>query len=257
VLKLFVEGEADSVIVNGILNRLQIRPEEYEIAVMRGHLHPTRLSQRTRAMLGNAIPPVIIVYDQDSGTIADAPAENYTIKGHTWCPAIPQIEGWLFADEQILRRYVPQGSWDVVARLPSPESIPYPKVLRGNLLREPGSISSILREFDVERAAARSPSLANFLRQIQRQTNRRVTFDSVDVGASQIDKAIVVNLISEVYPSSDVIYRTSDGRTLSAEQMIGEVTAGSPLGREYSSEVLRVARDLLRRQAQRESRAKE
>ena len=76
-----------------------------------------------------------------------------------------------------------------------------------------------------------------------------VPFDQPSNHAGQLNREVLRNLISEIYPSEKTLFRSASGETISAERMMQEVTDGSDLGREYSSDILRVARDLLARQA--------
>lgn len=59
---------------------------------------------------------------------------------------------------------------------------------------------------------------------------------------------VFVNLFKEI-PEDKIMWRLSTGKTLTAGQMVEEFSNYTDLGREYMSDVLRVSRDLLARQA--------
>ena len=250
MLTVLVEGKLDQQIVHAILSKISGLNRDFEVIAVNGSLDPRGSMSRVLAKVEQKAN-CIAVYDQESGTIADHP-DNIDSTPHEieWCPALPVTEAWLFADEDALLRSIPENLHDIVTRLPSPESIPYPKVLRNHLLRGAKSIEKIFATFDLERAAARSPSLGNFLRVAQRRMNLRVTFESADMTSRQIDREIIRTLISEVYPGSSTIFRSSSGAVFSANQMLQEISGGTSIGLEYSTAILRTARDLLQRQAQ-------
>ena len=250
MLTVFVEAKLDQEIVRAILSKISGSNQEFEVIAVNGSLDPRRSFDHLRRRIehrGNSIA----VYDQESGTIADHPGNNdLDSPDLEWCPAIPVVEAWLFADEDALLRSIPESLHDVVTRLPSPESIPYPKVLRNHLLRGTKSIEKIFSILNLDRAAARSPSLGNFLRASQRRLNLELTFDSAKVTSRQIDREIIRTLISEVYPGTTTIFRAGSGESFSANQMLQEISGGTSIGLEYSTAILRTARDLLQRQAQ-------
>lgn len=274
--RILVESDLDAQIVRGLLRKLNLAVE-IPVTALKRSLNPENKKSRDAILREQNLNPgkYLILYDQESGNIADEPEyypdeyeahEPGYIDEHEdeedrfeflgtytrWCPAIPVVEAWLFADETALYNTVPDSAIDVLKRLPTPESIPYPKMVRHYLLRRPEQISEVLASYDLSVASARSPSLANFLRSIQQAEGVEKTFDSIKIASRQIDRDIVRGLISEVFPSSSTIFRTSDGEMISAEQMMREVANGSEIGREYATAILRVARDFLARQARRE-----
>lgn len=257
MLNVLVESTSDADIVRGLIDRVRERNSanvEFRVDFWKGALHPRRSQDKINLYLDkNNIRSLVVVFDQESGTVADQPQNLPLHRAIKWCPAIPEIEAWLFADEIALERFAPASTKDVINRLPSPENIPYPKSLKHYLLRQLGSVHGIIKEMDLDRSAARSPSLGYFLRTIEHEIGLTTTFDSADIGGRQIDRDIMKGLISEIYPGSSSIFRTSTGVSISADQMMQEITSGSALGRTYSTEILRVARDLLQRQAQRQS----
>jgi hypothetical protein len=57
-------------------------------------------------------------------------------------------------------------------------------------------------------------------------------------------------LVLEYYPAEAPIYRALDGSVYTGRDMANEISEGTPIGRKYSSDLLRACRDLLARQAQ-------
>ncbi|RYG89129.1 MAG: hypothetical protein EON59_01990 [Alphaproteobacteria bacterium] len=249
MIRILVEAELDKEIVLGFLRRV-VDCQQVEVWACRRSLDPKRTAHEVYELSGGWGGPLIVVYDQESGTIADRPVKLPTQDRVSWCPAIPQIEGWLFADDLALKGFVPDSTLDVVSRLPSPENIPYPKVLKHYMLRDK-SMTELIERIDLDRATARSPSLAHFIRSVQVALGVETSYEIENVGSKQLDREIVRSLISEVYPGDSTIFRTTSGAPYTANQMLLEVESGSRIGREYSTAILRVARDLLHRQADR------
>ena len=61
-------------------------------------------------------------------------------------------------------------------------------------------------------------------------------------------KEIVTNLLQELDPEI-IAWRPISGAPLTAKQLIEEVNSSTDLGLQYSSDLLRVSRDLLQRKA--------
>jgi hypothetical protein len=255
MLHIFVEGKMDRELVVGLLRQADLLRPDTTVTAVSGNLDPKRQSKKTINILADTGGPKVVVFDLEAGNIADVPPETRQSGDTSYCPAIPTIEAWLFADEQALAYSIPEGREGLLSRLPAPESIPYPKMLRHYLLRDE-NISDIAKRIDINRAAARSPSLSLFLNTIQSRTGMHSTFDIVTTGSKYIDRNIISSLISEVYPSNTIIFRMADGRSVSADEMMQEISDGTTLGQAYASELLRVARDLIKNQANYEERRK-
>jgi hypothetical protein len=194
--------------------------------------------------------PLIAVFDQESGSVGDAVAFNDPGADLVLCPAIPTVEAWLFADSDALFKVLGHRADVLIGRMPLPEQIPYPKFLRHALLRDEHKSRDVLESINILTAGSRSPSLKYFLQAARRLSNLPpLEFDSRSVSEGQLDRSVLRNLVSEVYPSSAPLFRSASGVTVTAEQMMQELSNGSGIGREYGSDILRVARDLLARQA--------
>lgn len=61
-------------------------------------------------------------------------------------------------------------------------------------------------------------------------------------------KEIFIAMFSEI-PQDKIMWRLTSGRTFTAGEMICEFEQYTDLGKEYMSDVLRVSRDLISRQA--------
>jgi hypothetical protein len=165
--------------------------------------------------------------------------------------AVPELEAWLFADDRaLLENALPDEEVQRIARrLSLPEEIPHPKQLALQVFG-PESRWGFLRQIDIGRAAARSPSLrtflegmANLLEVDPRPLNRGV--------ARNLSRDIIAGLIREVSPSDSVVWRTADGEEFTASQLQHHIEEGDEVGRQYSSDLLRISRDFLRRAANR------
>ncbi len=249
MLTIVVEGSGDRPVVEALLASAGV--PHTRVVVANGGLGPTAAGRRRLESL-NVGGRTLVVYDQDGGSVGDAVEAGLDSSGPVHCPAIPTVEAWLFADVEALFEALGERADAFLGRLPLPEQLPYPKVLKAALLRDKDRYHRLLSRIDVNRAAARSPSLRYFL-----NTARQLSgMPALDAGrsspvAGRLDRETLRNLISEVFPSSKPLFRAASGAVVSAEQMMQEITDGSELGREYASDILRVARDLLARQAAR------
>ncbi|RVT93136.1 hypothetical protein [Sphingomonas crocodyli] len=247
MLTIAVEGKTDRSVVENLLRSAGV--EDFNVIVADGHLHP-KVSLRRLANL-NITPPSIVVYDQDSGSVGDAVEPNKVSLDAIFCPAIPSIEAWLFADSAAFFEVLGEKAEAFQGRLPLPEQLPYPKFLKSTMLRDARDYHRLLQTIDVRKASARSPSLKFFLQSARRLSGLApMDVDTPDFKTGQMTREVLRNLISEVYPSSKPLFRSASGAIVTAEQMMQEITDGTDLGREYASDILRVARDLLSRQAQ-------
>jgi hypothetical protein len=105
--------------------------------------------------------------------------------------------------------------------------------------------------YDPNRAAMLSPSLRSFCK----------TIDHVRGIASHdfefaLPGAVLANLVLEYYPPELPLYRALDGSIYTGRDMAREIGEGTSIGRKYSSDLLRVCRDLLARQAQKSRTAR-
>lgn len=251
MLSVAVEDETDATVVEALLARAGIA--NAKVLSAKAHLTktPEGLKRLNQLNLGR---PLIVVHNQDSGLVGDAVASNNRASDIQFCPAIPTVDAWLFADTETFFQVVGEKAEQFVGRMPLPEQLPYPRFLKHAMLRDPDTLNRLLDQVNILVAGARSPSLKYFI-----QTSRQISdlpmleFDEASNPAGQVSRGVLRNLISEVYPSNKPLFRAASGAVLTAEQMMQEITNGTALGREYGSDILRVARDLLARQAQKKS----
>lgn len=64
---------------------------------------------------------------------------------------------------------------------------------------------------------------------------------------------VMAKLVTEAYPTDKVVFRTMNGDEYTGVTMSAMIRAGTDVGKEYASSILRVCRDYLSRQAQRET----
>jgi hypothetical protein len=253
VIELFVEGEYDAEFLTHLLPRANLALSSIRIRVsggkdaIRGELH-------ARTSADTAI--CVALVDADERNVPDAREharrELGNPRAEVFC-AVPTIEAWLFADAEALRSCVGVGSREIVDRLPLPEEIPFPREIVRRLFEDEHASLCVVDRMDVAKASARSPSLHVFLRGLARIAGRPAILPD-DVHTRSMERDVFSNLVAEISPAATVIYRTVDGATFTAEQMIRHIREGTSTGRQYASDLLRVSRDFLARQAQREAR---
>lgn len=213
---------------------------------------------RLRALDRDAARHCIVLARSGERSVPDARKKAAQLLGSTeaqvYC-AVPEVEAWLFADEQTaLNHASPEArALDVARRLPLPEEIPEPAQLARMLFGSPDAWTFV-RDVDISRACARSPSLSAFLGGIASMLG--VEGPAVTQAASRtISRDALANLIAELVPSDVVAWRTTDGATYTAEQIRRHIEEGTEIGRAYASDLLRISRDLLRRMAKQKTSA--
>jgi len=251
-LKLLVEGETDKRLVEVLFQRLF-----HEVTI---EIEPLGSKQKIRKYLANTtsndLVNTAVLIDLDAFTVADASIEARRQMSEPSClvfAAVPTVEAWLFADKVTAMAYCKtEHRRDIVNRLPSCEEIPYPNHVAKEVFPTKEDWPIIMANIDISVATARSSSLRSFLNGISEFFN--ISVDQVKESyARNISRDIFVNLLSEVTPSDTVLYRTMDGYQYTSEQMIELIRSGDHIGVEYATDVLRLARNLLAKQARREA----
>jgi hypothetical protein len=105
-----------------------------------------------------------------------------------------------------------------------------------------------VREADIGRAAARSPSLRHFLQGVAGLLGEG-QLDLLAETARSLDRDILTNLLGEVTRGDAIVWRTMDGTAFTASRLRTEIEEGTDIGLQYASDLLRVARDMLERAA--------
>jgi len=164
--------------------------------------------------------------------------------------AVPEMEAWLFADDAAVRANAAndEETTRIINRLPLPEEIPSPSVLARAVFGPPDRWEFV-RNIDIGRACARSPSLRSFIEGIGELlgTSRPAVTEGI---ARSISRDVIAGLVSEI-PSGVIVWRTASGDAYTAEELRQHIESGSEIGRRYATDLLRVCRDYLRRKAQR------
>lgn len=251
-IRLVVETDVDKQLVTDIFRAARFDLARIEIYVARGKMAAAPLVEA----LAQSHAHCAVLVDLDEASVPDATAHARQQLGLTdsavriFC-AVPEAEAWLFADDDFLRARddLDLESRGILRRLPLPEEIPDPKGLARTLLGPP-KYWDFVRDIDITRACARSPSLRAFIEGISEWLSVDPPEMIERVGRT-FERDVLASLISEVSPSDAIIWRTLDGTTYTAQQVKDAVEEGSEIGRQYASDLLRISRDLLRRQANR------
>lgn len=250
-LYLVVEGENDRQIVSAILEAAGFPLDRVQVVVAAGRYG----AGREVADLADRVPGrCAVLVDLDEPSVPDARTRARKQLGdppaEVFC-AVPAVEAWLFADDGAVAANARSDDavQGIVGRLPLPEEIPDPKQLAGQVFGPP-SKWEFLRSIDLGRAAARSPSLRNFLEGMGRLLGAPSEPLLENVGR-HLTRDIIAGLIREVSPADATLWRTSNGEEYTASELQRLIEEGDPIGRQYASDLLRISRDLLRRTANR------
>lgn len=159
-------------------------------------------------------------------------------------PAVPNIESWILSDPKVFASFSNMPLSDNEKKF---QDYIADTGFRFLNQREKARLASraTLKSYDALRAAMLSPSLRWFINVTDNNNENprgTINFD--------INKALLSNLVLEYFPQEQPIFRTLDGAVYTGYRMSQEIAAGSEIGRKYSSDLLRVCRDLLARQAQ-------
>lgn len=248
---LIVEGTSVQQIVRALLEAARYPLNRVRIFSAKGK---PNVAQAARDLAAIAPGQCAVLIDLDEQNVPDARARAREQLGEppveVFC-AVPEAEAWLFADEAVV---VANARSDkevqrILRRLPLPEEIPQPKALARHVF---GSNSqwSFLRQVDIGRAAARSPSLRSFFDGMAKLLGLP-TAPLLEGAARSLSRDIIAGLIQEVSPKDAVVWRTAAGDEYTAAELQHHIEAGDEIGRQYSSDLLRISRDLLRRTANR------
>ncbi|WP_054633304.1 DUF4276 family protein [Pantoea stewartii] len=248
-LTIFVEGPTDAAIVKNILYALN--PNLIPTIVICNGKH--RIAKIIKNLNNNENAKYIALIDADEPSVFDSREEAKRQLGNPSIPvycAVPTIEAWLFADDKIASFLgKSESSIRTIKRMPLPESIPYPKYLANQVLRIPKSAQGyeVLQDIDIHRAAARSPSLRNFLTGICDVLELKSDLPDHSM-SSTVSRDVFATLLREL-PGDAIAWRTLAGETYSAAELARNIGEGTETGKQYVTELLRVARDLTLRKA--------
>lgn len=248
-LTILIEGKTDEIILRNIFEAAQFPLDKIEFIQCHGK---NNIIEVAKELNNTDIRNVIALIDSDEINIPDCEDYIRRIIGignvQVYC-AIPSIEAWVFGDDQLIEKDIAKKG--IIKRLPLPEELPYPKYLLNNILKNKHNNYNFLKEMNISRACARTPALKCFLQAIADKMD--IQMQEIEESYSRnMDRNIMINLIKEISNHNTIIYRTLDGERYTAEEMEKEIRNGSTIGKQYSSDVLRIARDILKRQAQKE-----
>lgn len=261
-LTVLVEGQTDAVWVNLLLHRAFLRtdlriaviPSGGKSAVLKAFARAEAAPSRTR--LADQTINVALV-DADISSLPDARrelAEKYKLREFSSRVffAVPELEAWLFADIQAAKKQINNRAVPALDRVQFSDEIPAPKRLAtsafGSREQTFRAGLQIIESMDLERAQTRSPSLREFLAGIAKLLGDD-RYQAVPDAERLIGRRLIGQLVSETNPSSRVLYKTLSGDRLTAGRLADEISQGTPIARQYAADLLRVARELLAREA--------
>lgn len=253
-LVLVVEGDYDAKFVRSLFVTAKFPIERIEVIVANGKHNIKTVAEN---IINNQRQQCAVLVDLDyhSNFEADKLARkdlglNESIS--VFC-AVPTIEAWLFADIEAAKKRVRNKvrGEELLNRIPLPDEIPYPRYLAKNLFNLDEKFQMMAFEIDLNIATSRSPSLRKFIEGIADLLNiERIPFLGKQFERS-IGRDLFSILLDEVAAPDSVVYKTLTGDQVSAKEMTRNVREGTELGHQYSSDLLRIARDLIAREAKR------
>jgi hypothetical protein len=261
-LNVFVEGQTDAVWVNILLHRafprtdlrITLHPSGGKSAVLKRFAHAEKDTSAMR--LADQVINVALV-DADTPSLPDARREisdRYQLRdiSDQIFFAVPELEAWLFADIQAAKKQLADRVVPALDRVQFSDEIPKPKRLATNAYgaREKTlqAGQQIIESMNLERAQSRSPSLREFLAGIAKLLGED-RYQTIPDAERLIGRRLIGQLVTETNPSSRVLYKTMSGDRLTAERLADEISQGTPIARQYAADLLRVARELLAREA--------
>jgi len=251
---IHVEGVGDKHILSRFFNILRVG-DNIEYFVHNGK-NNIRLYLKNHYEVQENTSQFILI-DSDEYNVPDSQetarkqlgVESENIK--VFC-AVPCIEAWLFSDIKNLINNVEDSEKKLqLERFPLPESIPYPKQTFFNLFnngkKNKESFDHVFNTIDIEEAVSRSPSLRVFLNSVLEELNQE-TFKYEKILKNSIPRDVFATLLQEL-PKEKIVWKTLDGDIFNALKLSKEIEEGTDLGKQYISDLLRIARDILARKA--------
>jgi len=253
VVRLFVESSGVASVARWALEAAGLPVDRVEIVALNDSLHAGRPLDLPSSSPGG---PRAALMDLDARSVPDAVKRARARFGDADIPifcAVPMVEAWLFADDEaVVKNAAPDEEVRaIVERLPLPEEIPDPKSL-ARFVFGPPSRWEFFRTVNVQRAAARSPSLRAFLAGMAKLLGVSPSLPEESVARS-LDRDVFAGLLAEILPADTIVWRTTSG-VYTASDLRREIAEGSEIGRQYASDLLRIARDFLMRKARRDER---
>lgn len=255
ILYLIVESDFDRRLASAFLSGAGIPTERIEFVVEKG-----AISAKRKAIIekepGSKIAVLVDFDSNDNFESERKAADKYNINSSdiTVFTAVPEIESWLFADLNAAKRKAKnqERASELLSRVSLPDDIPYPKYLATRLFKLDDKFELVSNDINISLATSRSPSLRKFIAGVGELLGVEVVLNWEREYARTAGRDVFSKLVDEVTPANVVIYKTLNGQSITAGEMVREIHNGTEVGISYSVEVLRVARDLLSREANRE-----
>lgn len=167
------------------------------------------------------------------------------------CPAVPYMEAWMLADDDLLRRQdLAEATRRRVLEL-LPEELFDARTLTHQIFGPPDCWHE-LPSPDVYRAAERSPSLRRFISGVADALGIKANLPAQAVSRS-ISRSAIAGLIRDLLDKDTIAWRTSDDNNLTAEALAREVEQGTETGRQYTVDLISMMINTLSRTARRKS----
>ena len=252
---LIVEGEFDKKAVLYLLRAAELPTNRLHIVAAGGKRDVRHLVEQT--LLTKPVPQLAALIDVDAASVPDAEQAARKLLGNPACRvfgAVPEIEAWAFSDRGSASKVAQSDRAKIILRrAPTPESIIHPKRLAYEVFgRKPeDALLRVFESLDIAVATSRCASLSQFLRGMSEMLGKPLQPWILAADGPGPVRDVLAALLRETQPSDTVIFHTLEGGDITSEHMVQEIQAGSPLGREYASEILRLARDLLIEQTRR------
>lgn len=248
---VYVEGKTDQIVVELLLEHLKY-PGTFEVIplgsveTVRKVLHANDASSLANpTALSNVT--VIALIDADELSIADAVAHARKRLGNpnasVFC-AVPTIESWLLADPELVLMHAHKStSSRSIERIISPDALEDPKRSARQIFGlDKSARPYFFRNVNLNTAMARSASLSAFVEGMVAALGGAGDIATTSIG-SQINRTVFSNLLREL-PANTVGWRTMNGE-YSANELADRILHGDPIGFQYLTELLRLARDIL------------
>ena len=256
-IQLFVKGYDDKMIINAILRAANLPLDRIAISVSKGK---SQVLEITKTISKTDNRYTVLFVDADELFISDANKKYYNTAVEYGCDdvlfAIPEIESWFFADDVLLAKLVSDKQIERLKMLPLPDAIPYPKAIANYVMPKNTGYDGkyqFLEKMDIVRASARSASLKHFLLKIAELLELPLPqLEQRSPEASTVDLKIVTNLLKSVSNKDTIMLKTLSNHTYTAGDIEDSAKNGTDLAREYLSDLFIVARDFLKRKAERE-----
>ncbi len=250
-IQLFVESQNAVQIVTWILEAAQYPLERIKIEQITGKKN---LKDFLKGLPSDITGSCAVLVNSNAKSVPDAVAgakkrlNNPPVEVFS---AVPEVEAWLFADYDTAEAHVKtQWGHELLPVLPLPEDIQTPKIHAEKTFGKNVNSWKFLKEINIDTATARSPSLRYLLKGIEQMLATQPTPPLRSISRS-ISRDTFSGLIKEVIPANTIIWRTATGELFTADELRKQIEEGTEVGQQYASDVLRVARDFLKRKANR------